>query len=370
MKIIKYLILSLIILNIPEVVVRNFGAALGTISSYSVFIFLFFYFLMVKRENRVNFILLAIGLLYFLISSFNSYWELQEFFFFSAKFIAFVIFGNEFVKTVSVKEISVFFYLGSITIILHPILFANTYGRYSGFYFNPNQAAFIAITSFALSFTITNYSKNLMAVLISSFAGFLTFSRTFIILWLISNLISLRLNLKNFKVLAYGIIGIIIIYNFSGELQLNTKRFNQYKAIVTNDMSDASGLKEDSRTATWRLYYDAIFERPFLGNGFHYFQGGYIATVGVHNSFLLILGEAGLVPFILFISLFIHLLFWSWKFFKSAPHLFFMTISLTMVLMADHGYFKFYIFVFLTMWLQYQIRLLRENQNGSNIITS
>jgi len=363
MKILKYIILFLIVLNIPEVVVRNFGSSLGTISSYSVFLFLILYYLFTKDRGSLNMPLILIGISYYLISSFQSHWPFKEFAFISIKFFVVIICGNELSKRITALEMSLFFVLGALTIILHPILFANTYGRYSGFYFNPNSAGYIAITSFALTFVRRKGLIKTGKTLISSLGGLMTFSRTFVALWALLNLLSIKIDIKNLKIIFFGIGVVVIIFSVKDILKLNTKRFNEFEALINNDKSGAEGLTEDSRTATWSNYYEAIYDKPIYGNGFHYFQGGHLATVGVgvHNSFLLIIGEAGILPFMLFVLYFIYLLFYTYRYFKQVPYLFMMTIGLVATLLADHGFFTFYTFPLITMWIHNQI-IIEKNK--------
>ncbi len=372
MQVLKYAILGMIILNLPEVIVRNFGSALGTISSYSVFLLLILYYLFLEKRGSVNKPLILLALSYYVISGFQSQWQLREFAFIAIKFFVVIICGYEVVKNTSVKEISYFFVIGSLTVILHPILFANNYGRYSGFYFNPNNAGFIAIIAFALTFS---YEKGLMKTgktLISSLGGLMTFSRTFVALWVLLNLISVKISIKNIRIFAYGIGVVLIIFSTKEVLQLNTKRINEFEALINNDKSGAKGLSEDSRADTWSLYYELIYQKPFFGNGYDYFQGGHLASagVGVHNSFLMVLGEAGFIPFLIFVGYFIYLFIHSYLCFKQAPHLFMMTIGLAAVLMADHGFFYHLVFPITAMWIQYQIKVIKEQVLDENIINN
>lgn len=363
MQALKYIILALIVLNIPEVIVRNLGSAMGTISSYAVFLLLIIYYLFLRERGALNKPMLLIAVSYYLISSFQSQWPLKEFAFLAIKFFIIVITGYELVKNTSVREFSYFFAIGSLTVILHPILFANDYGRYSGFYFNPNSAGFIAIISFALTFY---YQKGLIKTsktLVSSVGGLMTFSRTFVALWVLLNLLSVKISIKNVKIFIYGIAVVIFIFSMKEVLQLNTKRINEFEALINNDKTAAKGLSEDSRADTWSFYYDKIYDKPFFGNGYHFFQGGHLASVGVgvHNSFLMVMGEAGFIAFLLFTFYFIYLLIYSYRYFDQAPHLFMMTIGLVAVLMADHGFFYHHVFPITAMWIQYQIKVQKNN---------
>lgn len=359
MKVLKYLILALVTLNVPESLLNFFNPTFGTISSYAFFVLLLIYYLLIPK-GKINVWMLLIGFSYYIIGSFQAFWPLKEFVIISLKFIIVVICGNEMVKRVTKEELFLFFIIGSCSVIIHSLFFPDDYGRYSGLYFNPNTAGFIAITAFALVFGLKKGRIiKLLGPLLSSLAGLLTFSRTFLILWAFINLLSLKINIKNVKILGFGIGIVIFLFTFGELFQLNTIRFNQFEALINQDASAARGLKEDSRTTTWSLYLDDILENPFFGNGFAKFQG-HEGKAGVHNSFLLIFGESGIIPFLIFTSLIFYILFWSFRLFKTEPYLFMMAIGLFAVLMADHGFFYYYNFCLITMWLQHQISVKKS----------
>lgn len=359
--ILKYIILTLVLLNIPEALLNLMSPTLGTISSYGFFIFLIIYYIL-EDKSRLNIWMLFIGLLYYIVGSFQTYWEFSNFLNIFIKFIVVIICGNELMKNVTTKELALFLGIGSATIVINSIFFPDDYGRYSGVYFNPNAAGFIAIISFSLSFSLINKKIKNTSSILSSFGGLLTFSRTFIILWILINLISIRLSIRNLKLFLIGGFSIFLIFTFADVLQLNTIRLKQFESFFDGKNNSTQELQEDSRTKTWSKYYDSISTNLFIGNGYGSFQGGAfgIHRVGVHNSFLLVLGEAGILPFILLVSLLIYLLIWSWKLFNYAPHLTMMTIGLFAVLMADHGFFYYYYFPLITMWIQNQINIFKK----------
>ena len=69
----------------------------------------------------------------------------------------------------------------------------------------------------------------------------------------------------------------------------------------------------------------------------------------------MILGEAGILPFLLFLIYIGRLLFKSLVFFKESPYLIMQTISLSVFLLANHNIFNFYYMSFAAFWIQYQI---------------
>src|SRR5690606_40079461 len=111
--------------------------------------------------------------------------------------------------------------------------------------------------------------------------GLLTFSRTFILLWLLTNLIAVRIDIKNLRVFLYGFGLLTVLVLFSEFLPVKNPRLEQIKAAINGEQVQTAVISEDSRTETWSLYYDALFERPFLGSGYNSFSGHtHISSVG------------------------------------------------------------------------------------------
>jgi len=134
------------------------------------------------------FVILGLG--YYLISGIQFYrGDDTNFIKDSIKFIALIIFGGEIIRNTSKKTLFLFLLIGSSSIILNALFFADNYGRYSGLYLDPNAAGFICISGYGLTYGIDQKKIRLFGQFIFSLAGFMTFSRTFIVLWVLINLI-------------------------------------------------------------------------------------------------------------------------------------------------------------------------------------
>ena len=142
---------------------------------------------------------------------------------------------------------------------------------------------------------------------------------------------------------------------------LNNPRFEQLKRIASNEKVSTREINEDSRADTWALYYDQVLDSPFIGNGWGTFSG-VTGPLGAHNSFLMVVGEAGILPLLIMIAMFFVMFWQGYVYFKYAPNLIMQTIALSLVLLANHNFFNFYYFTFATMWIQYQLMVQKNNK--------
>lgn len=365
MKIFRAVLLALLLWNLSSIALVNLGSTAGAVLSFGTIALLAFYYLLAEK-TAPNWWILIISLLYFTISSFQYQEETKYFVNDTIKYFVFVIAGYELIKKVSKEQLFYFLLLASLTIAVHALFFPSKSGRYFGIYLQPNNAGFMCIYGYALTYGIKKLPIKLLGQFIFTLMGLLTFSRSFIVIWVILNLLSLKIDIKNIRILGIGFLifsSLLIIDDLVG---LNNPRFDQLKNILTNEKVSNEEITEDSRTDTWALYYDKILEAPIFGNGYKSFQGEPGRIVGVHNSYLMILGEAGVIPFLAFLAYFMHLFYWSSYLFKEAPYLLMQTIALALFLMAFHGFFNFYFVTFTAMWIQYQIveqkRLLSNNE--------
>ncbi len=361
MKILKYVILILILLNIPSVVLVNISPSISSLLSYLTFIFLLVYYF-IEDKNTLIFSFVFLGLSYYIIGVFRYDGPERDYIVMMVKYLIIIICGTELALRMTMKELFVFLLIGASTVILHAVLFSNNYGRYSGFYLNPNAGGFICIMGYALSYGVSNKRLRLLGQLIFTFAGLLTFSRTFIVVWVLLNLISIKISIKNIKVLAIGLFSILILFSLSQFLKLNTQRFNQLQSIFDSEKTiSGSEIGKDSRTETWAIYYDNIKDYPILGNGYGTFQGdGSISTVGVHNAFLLVLGEAGIIPFLIFISIYLYYLYCGYMLFDREPCLFMIAVGLFFYLLGSHNFFTSYSLILISLWIHVRIRSYRN----------
>jgi O-antigen ligase len=208
--------------------------------------------------------------------------------------------------------------------------------RMAGVYLDPNQAGFAAnVTAiFGLASLFRPNSSKLLGILgvVLGFAGIVaSFSKTGILsllLLLFTTLVIYTVMYSRvdpkirrganifFAILLYGFFQLLIFIaiNLDTLPKDQRERIQQIENIITGkaDKSDTS-----NRANLVELGLSKIGERPILGTGYLSFtylldagsQTG--DNVGVHNIFLRVWGEAGIIAFMLFIG------FWFFVLWKS-----------------------------------------------------
>ena len=191
--------------------------------------------------------------------------------------------------------------------------------RFFGSFANPNSAAttasFGVVTALALlrqgRFRVFAYGTLLLAMV--AVVG--TISRTAIIVLPILLLSSLFFSRRAERRRLFGALAVCVIVvvgvpmRFGADLaeERQIERVRALTELASPDtMGDASFI---SRRELLRLGWDQALESPVTGSGlgsFHGLEEGWYnedgQLMGVHNQYLLLLGEAGFLPLILFLS--------------------------------------------------------------------
>jgi len=373
MKFLKYTILILILLSIPSFALAYVNESVGAILSYLSIALLMLYYFLVDKKSRPLLPFLLLGFSYFTIAGLNYDGVDTTYYFIDfAKFILVVICGAEVLKNTTLKEIYIILIFGALSIIFHALFFSTidfrfgaSYGRYSGLYLNPNPAGVICLVGFSLSFGIKNPKLKLIGQLIFSLAGIITLSRYFISIWFLLNLISVIVNKKNLIAPLISAVVLIFIISFSSSsFKLNADRFEALQSIFSNNENLRTGsLTNNSRDETWASYYDIILSKPFVGNGYKKIGEHNNLGSGVHNTYLLVLGEAGFLPFLILIWIAINLLLKGFNCYKSKLHYFLLAIVIATFLLVSHTFFWIFHYIFITIFLYLK---LNENVEESN----
>ena len=360
----KYISAVFLLLNLPSFALVSFGSTMGVISSALSFALLIIYAIVAKRFVLLK-IFLAIGLSYFLVAGIQFHSGIEDnYIAWFQKYMLVILFGAALAEDITKKELLLILLIGASSIVVNAVFFSDDYGRYSGFYLDPNAAGSVCITGYALTFAFEKSRKKTLAQFLFTFAGLITFSRTFVVLWIIINLFSLRLNPKNLKIFIMGFAVIILTISVAQLLNFNPVRFNQLKSLVGEGEVTTQELNEGSRTGTWAIFYPYIWEKPVVGHGFGSFQGGnQISRIGPHNSFILVWGEAGILAFLIFLGFHLYLLIKSFKSFREKPYLFMMSIGLVLFLLTNHNYFTAYYLLLYSMWIYIELQKPIEDEN-------
>ncbi len=364
MKLIKYLILILILWNIPGYLLAYFGSTSGSVSSLASSLLLIFFFFFVKKRHKLLLPFILLGILYFMLSSLNFSGApvtepIKEF----VRFMIIVVCAGEVLYRTTKKEIYIILLVGSVSIIVNALVFplanANfypTYGRFSGFYLNPNFAGSICLVGYALSYSMSNKWLRFGGQLLFTLGGIFTLSRSFFVIWALINIVSIYQDRKNIQAPLIGILMILIVLGFSGKLSLDSERFSALESLFTSKKVRSRTITQDARTETWALYTDMILDKPILGNGYQKFQIHKSGYPGVHNSYMMVIGEAGILPFILMVGIYVYLLIKSYSIFRTEPEYFYLSLVVSIALLVGHGYFSNFYNVFISMYIFIQIK--------------
>ena len=372
-KIISFVVCLLVLLNIPGILLETKSIAVSSPVSYFTFFLLGVLIITNKTKFPKQILFMAgISSLYFFIGAFQYEGSFIELFIVFIKFLLY-LFGL-FISLHYINQNTIILLLlaGATTIILDSLYFRfndfqgigfiSQYGRYSGFYLNPNNASFVCSLGYVLTLTQKNNIKFL--AILFTFFGFLTLSRTFMGSWIIITSIYLFLNRKYLvKSIFILIISGFILVQFSEQLKLDLTRFEFLTNLFLGNI-DQEVLNNDSRSSQWAKFYDRIANSPIIGNGYSSFGNSLDdqGDAGVHNSFLLILGESGFLPFSLILALFVSLLYRSWTIIRQNIMPFLLIISLIITLMVSHVLFSSGIQIFILVFIIYNLTKKTANK--------
>jgi O-antigen ligase len=329
-----------------------FGSTIGSVLSALFFGGIIGYFFL-EEKVKIVWPLVILGILYFFISAFNYSGPTSDFIINCIKYFLFVILISSLASKTQNNELITILFIGALSILINAIVFSNPYGRYSGFYINPNTAGAVALIGYVFCLSLNNVKLKLLLQFGFIISGIMTLSRYFILLLVLITLLSIIYNKRNLIGALFGALALIFVIT-SGDFKLNTDRFKALQSIFSNDV-DTETITKESRDETWALYKKPLLNNLLIGNGYKSFQGHEYDTVGVqvgvHNSYLMILGEAGILPFLIFTYLYLLMIIKSFKSFFNHPEYLYLAIVLLTYLLVSHVYFENYIILFFTIWL-------------------
>lgn len=353
MKILRFIIIAFIIWYLPSFLLDVYGETVGSYASYLMFILIIGYFF-ISPKFTPHLPLIVLGILYFTFSGLNYTGEFDFFYYKFIKYIVFVIGVSELITRCKANILFLFLLVGGISIIINAVFFPHFYGRYSGFYLNPNLAGFTALLGFCFCFKISHRLLRLLGFVIFIFAGFLTFSRYFILMWIILSIISVILNRKNIEVILIGVGSGITILTIASLLQLNIERLHSIQNILGNQIDQGiKTLSKNPRVDTWALHTENIVNHLVFGNGFLSMSGVNNVNVGVHNALLLTVGEAGFIPFLIMVIIFGKLLYTGIKTIRNELLPGLLCLVLCSYLFVSHNFYDNYLLLFFILWVSW-----------------
>jgi O-antigen ligase len=352
----RFIVLLLIFLNFPSWSLVNISSFVGSSLNYITFIFILIFF--IKSEYKINLpsSLIILGFLYFSISLFLDSSKAENVLFIILKYFLFISAFQTLINDSSDNELLLILFIGSCSIFYEILTPKNFYGRFSGFYLNPNPAGFVCLVGFWFSNVIkSKYFKIILKVIFLT-AGLATLSRTFGLIFIVTILISSFSNRSNLYYILGVFLGLLIFISFAYKLNFNSYRLAAIQSLINGQISD--NLTEDRRTDTWKKYYNIITNNPIFGIGYLKLSGktnGYISTPGVHNTPLMILGEAGILPFLFFIYFYGKNLIISFKQSKYNDY-YIILITIILYLFTSHNFFDNYIILGISLWVSHKIK--------------
>lgn len=363
MKILRFVILAFIVWGLPSFLLVAFGETVGALSSHISNVLLLLYYLLSKK-GKLIFPFIFLGILYFLISGAIDVPDSKSFINDFIKYVIFIVCGAEVARNTSLKDLIAFLLVGATSILAHAIFFTDNYGRYSGFYLDPNAAGFVSLIGYCLAYQLSNNSLKLILLFIFTFSGAITFSRYFFIMWLITSLIAIFSNVRNSQGILIGLGSLVVLISVASILQFNTARFSIVENLFERKIQ-TTAFTEHSRTEQWSAYLGDIFDNPIFGNGHQSFKGVTGVKQGVHNTYLMVIGESGIIPFLLIIGIYIYMVKRSLSSFKTNVYKIMIALTLLTFLMVIHNYFNNYLLLFISIWLLVKLNevSIAENQN-------
>lgn len=225
-----------------------------------------------------------------------------------------------------IRNISV---LAVSSVLASPILYSvfqsvppSAESRFGGFFGNPNEAGVMACVAvaFILAEPFNSRGMQIIALAAASLAALLTFSKTAWIVLPFVYALFLAQRSSRSPLLLLSIFAAIPLLAFIDvvdllewlldnpifELNFAQERRIQQVMFVLNASAEASSALTN-RDFLWQFGFEKIMQSPIIGSGlgtFHHLEGGLLeheVWQGVHNTYLMVWGEAGLFVFSLFV---------------------------------------------------------------------
>jgi len=227
--------------------------------------------------------------------------------------------------------------------------------RASGFFANPNTAAGFILYCLCLTLSFAISEKQnfgflyLLLVPALFYTMFITFSKAGLITFPLVIFTFLGMCILRYRrlfrpkrrifiwlFLAIVLSISVLSYFFSSIVeQLSWGQFLRLQRTLAFLSGEFTEATTSERSTLFSIGFTLIAEHPILGNGLSSFHAYNIPVngkhIGVHNTFLLILGESGVIPFILYTVLIIIMIIKSWRIKNLAISFLFMSIMIVYV---------------------------------------
>ena len=190
--------------------------------------------------------------------------------------------------------------------------------RFFGSYADPNEAGTVASITVVLALALMRRGRHRLvgygALAVAAVAVVGTFSRTALIVTPVLVLGALLVSRREERRRVASGALVVALVGAGVAVTLNTDLFEERQVARLYSMVevfDPAGrdLSLAGRAALWRLALDQTLESPLIGNGLgrlHELEGAWYneqgVLLGAHNHYLVLWGEAGFVPLLLFVA--------------------------------------------------------------------
>lgn len=196
-------------------------------------------------------------------------------------------------------------------------------GRYGGFFGNPNEVGLQAAFTVAIAALVASRTRRVtyftLGAICAGLGAFLSFSKKGILLFLVVSLVlgilmqRLRLGIRKTVVLMLAgavvtlFIGLVRGVSGGSEISSAFTREQSKRLEDLNQLLFQGRIDDKTTTGRIELAIEALDlwkEAPLLGNGLTSLDRMPVSGLGPHNTYLLVLGETGLVGFAFFLVAF------------------------------------------------------------------
>ena len=227
--------------------------------------------------------------------------------------------------------------------------------RASGFFGNPNEAGFIAnlCLIFLMFFFIENKKNKFLIILFmigSLYASFRSFSKIsmlfsvllvgYFFFFMYKHQLKKRIFLKLGVTMILSILVLLSTYAINNIDEL-TKDWDSNQKLRIEAVTllltkgDLESTSDSERAEGFNTGLRMIKENLLVGKGYGYLQFGIISNKqGVHNTYIMIFGESGIIGFLLFILIFISLFIFLWEI-RNHKSLFFLICSIVSLILLN-----------------------------------
>ncbi|WP_282123442.1 O-antigen ligase family protein [Algibacter mikhailovii] len=208
--------------------------------------------------------------------------------------------------------------------------------RAGGLYADANNAALVSILAYFFFnyffVPINKLQKGLkyFVLIIIFYSLVVTFSTTglstFIILFIINN----HKFFKGFKLIIFGVVGLalysslFLIQSYTSQLNLTEAQTNKVNNLINVLTLNTNEVNNSGRGELMENFMINIYNSPVIGNGIDF-----SVVKRAHNTYLVVLGDAGILTFIFFIFVLVTYVVKSLKL-KNRMRIFCFSIILTL----------------------------------------